>query len=438
MHKLNRLSKLICAAAVALMVAGTLLSSCGKSDDAVVEKPKYLWMCAEANFERFSNRDTITHYLELAKETGFNNVVVDVKPIRGSVMYKSSFLPELTHVDSVVAERDWDYLQYMIDEAHRLGMKVTASACVFPVGSPWWHDGLCYEDSTFDGRTCLEYRPDGTMGDIRDNSTKVAAFLNPLRKDNQEYALELLSEIVGKYDIDGLALDYCRFPDMESDFSDYTREAFESHIGEQVENWPADIFTYNAEGEVVPGKYYNQWLAFRAGVLADFIRQASETVHAIKPDLELNYWAGSWIHAIEKNGQNWASPRSEWCKKYPYGSDEYQQAGFAPALDNFIVGAYLERVYGPEDNESVEYALNRADSIIMGDCHVIGSIQSINHSANADDPHNLVNAVKCCLENSEGLMVFDVVHVINRDQWAQIKQGIDEYQTSVSTATDNN
>ncbi|MDE5555829.1 MAG: family 10 glycosylhydrolase, partial [Muribaculaceae bacterium] len=388
-------------------------------------------MCGEANFDRFSNQDTITYYLEKAKETGFNNIVVDVKPIEGKVLYKSKIVPELTCVDSLVVERDWDYLQYVIDEAHRLGMKVTASACVFPIGSSWWQKGLCYEDSTFDGRTCLEYRPEGTMEDIRTNTTKVAAFLNPVRQDSRDYAMSVLSEIVSNYEIDGLALDYCRFPDMESDFSAESRDAFEKYIGVTVENWPADIFTYDGNGEVVPGKYYNEWLAFRAGVLHDFITNVSDSMKTIRPELELNYWAGSWIHAIEKNGQNWASPRSEWCKKYPYGSDAYQKAGFAPALDNFIVGAYLERVYGPDDNESVEYALNRADSIIMGDCHVIGSIQSINHSADAADPHNLTNAVKCCLENSEGLMVFDVVHIINRDQWAQIKKGIDEYQSTV-------
>ena len=66
----------------------------------------------------------------------------------------------------------------------------------------------------------------------------------------------------------------------------------------------------------------------------------------------------------------------------------------------------------------------------MGDCHVIGSIQSLNHSADSEDPHNLVNAVKCCLEKSEGLMVFDIVHIINRNQWDQIKQGIDEYEAN--------
>ena len=80
MHKLNRFSKLLCVAAVGLMAAGALVSSCAKSDDATVEKPKYLWMCAEANFERFSNRDTITHYLELAKEPGFTTLLAADNP----------------------------------------------------------------------------------------------------------------------------------------------------------------------------------------------------------------------------------------------------------------------------------------------------------------------------------------------------------------------
>lgn len=423
----KKIRNLLLTATAFAMAAGVLVA-CNSDKDKTAEKPKYLWMCGEANFDHFATKDSITYYLEKAKETGFNNVVVDVKPIEAKVLYKSKLVPELTKVNSLEVNRDWDYLQYMIDEAHRLGMKVTASACVFPIGSSWWQKGLCYEDSTFDGRTCIEYRPDGSIEDIRTNKTKVAAFLNPVREDSRKYAMDVLTEIVSNYDIDGLSLDYCRYPDMESDFSPESRQAFEAYIGKQVENWPADIFTYDDKGERIPGQYYKEWLAFRAGVIADFVRSVSNMIDSIKPEVELNYWAASWIHAIEKNGQNWASPRSEWCKKYDYGTDAYQQAGFAPALDNFIVGAYLERVYGPEDNESVEYALARADSVIMGDCHVIGSIQSINHSANADDPHNLTNAVRCCLENSEGLMVFDIFHIINRNQWDEIKRGIDEYE----------
>lgn len=409
--------------------AGLVCVAC-KPASKVDEKPKYLWMCGDANFKRFSNRDSITYYLEKAKETGFNNIVVDVKPIYGKVLYKSRFAPELTTVDSFTCTRDWDYLKYIIDETHRLGMKATATACIFPVGSPYRLQGLCYEDSVYDGRTCLEYLSDGSFCDIRYDREEVAAFLNPALRSSQEYALNIIKEIVTNYDIDGISLDYCRYPGFKSDFSQASHTMFEDYLGKSIENFPDDIFTYDSKGEIVPGLYYNEWLAWRAGVIADFVSEVSDVVHSIKPDCELSYWAGSWIHSIEKNGQNWSSPRSKWCHNYPYGSEAYQKTGFVPALDNFIVGTYLERVYGPEDNESIEYGLNRADSIIMGDCHVIGSIQSINHSADSADPHNLVNAVKCCLEHSEGLMVFDIVHIINRDQWAQIKEGIDAYEQS--------
>lgn len=416
--------------AVVAAIATTPLFYSSCNNDKASEKPKYLWMAGDANFDRFASKDSITYYLEKARETGFNNIVVDVKPTEGHVIYKSKIRPEYTIADSIVIERDWDYLQYVIDESHRLGMKVTATACIFPAGETRTRRGVVYEDSCFDGKTCIEYLGNDSLGDIRDNKAKVAAFLNPVRKDSRDYAMEMIKEIVTDYDVDGIALDYCRFPDIQSDFSPESKAAFEEYIGESVGNFPADIFTYDENGEIVPGKYYNQWLAFRAGVISDFIHEIHDTVKSIKPDVDINYWAASWIHAIEKNGQNWASPNSDWCMKYPYGSEAYKKTGFAPYLDNFIVGAYLERVYGPDDNESVEYAMNRADSVIMGDCHVIGSIQSLNHSADPADPHNLVNAVRCCLEKSEGLMVFDIVHIINRNQWAQIKEAIDSYESS--------
>ena len=63
-----------------------------------VEKPKYLWVAIDANFERLSTKDSITFYLDKMKETGFNGVVVDVKGVEGSVLYKSDFIPKLTQV----------------------------------------------------------------------------------------------------------------------------------------------------------------------------------------------------------------------------------------------------------------------------------------------------------------------------------------------------
>ena len=432
-NSLNYLWAAIAGTAIAL---GGLSACSGKTEAiAVEETPRYLWMCAEANFERFGTKDSIDYYLDKIKEVGFNHIVVDIKPIQCKVLYDSDICEPLTAVHDVTIERDWDYFDYFLEKAHEKGLKVVASACVFPAGSPWWHKGLCYDDTTFMSRTCVEYKEDGTLLPIYEDNKKVAAFLNPARQDNRDFAMGILTEIMHKYDIDGLALDYCRFPDTESDFSAESKALFEEYLGEKIENFPEDIYCYRTnpgsnDSIRQAGKYYKQWWAWRANIISNFIKQVSDSLKAIRPDAELNYWAASWIHALQGHGQNWASPKSSWVKAYPeYGSDEYQAAGFAPYLDNFIVGTYLERVYGPEDNESIEYGLQRADTLLHGDCELIGSIYAINHDTVMSNPQNIYNAVTCCLDMTGSVMVFDIVQVIDMDQWDAIKQAFDDYES---------
>ncbi|MDE6715464.1 MAG: family 10 glycosylhydrolase, partial [Muribaculaceae bacterium] len=269
------MQKFISISIIALAL-GMWFSSCSsKKEVSEKEMPEvYITCAADANLIRFSDKDSITWYLERCHEAGINHVVLDVKPNYGKVLYRSEYLPYLDYVEGITDEplsRDWDYLQYFIDECHRLDMRISASFSVMPCGSPYWHRGMCYQDTIYDNMLCTEYRPDGSMGDIRD-SKKVAAFLNPARSDVQEYALKIIMELVNKYDIDGFSLDYCRYPDAESDFSDFSRAAFEEYLGEKVENWPADVFSYDADGNRVDGKYIKQWWAWRAKVVSDFIR----------------------------------------------------------------------------------------------------------------------------------------------------------------------
>ncbi|GEM_PF-5913910 len=82
-------------------------------------KPKYIWLDASGNFERFAHKDSILYYLDKVKETGFNRIVVDVRPNKGDVLYKSDFMTPLTELRGFVVERDWDYLQFFIDEAKK-------------------------------------------------------------------------------------------------------------------------------------------------------------------------------------------------------------------------------------------------------------------------------------------------------------------------------
>lgn len=412
--------------AICLCLAAFMAVAASCSKDVGNGKPKYLWMCIDANFERFSHKDSICFYLDKAKETGFNQVVVDVRGVDGRVLYDSDFLPKLTEVEGYRCERDWDYLQYFLEQAKKRGLKVTVSATVFPAGSQYHNVGLVYEDPSIADMTCVEYTPQGMMK-IEDDRTKVAAFLNPVLPQAREHALRVVRELLSKYEFDGYCLDYCRFPDAQSDFSDASRAAFEEYIGEKVENFPQDIFTYAEDGSRVPGKHYKKWWEFRAMVIRDFIAEVRKSVDELQPDVKLEYWAASWLHAIYQNGQNWASPDSRFYEEYldDWATPDYGRTAFADLLDVFITGTYLERVWGMDDLESVEYGLYRSNRDVAGACAVYGSLYAQNHLDEFDD------AVYLCLRDTEGLMVFDLVQVVRFNLWDEIKAGIDRAEAEM-------
>lgn len=393
----------------------SLLPSCSHPS---AEKVKCLWFTADANFQRFSYKDSICYYLDKAAETGFNHIVVDVKGIEGA-LYDSRLVPMLTESYGFRCVRDWDYLQFFIDEARKRGLGVSASATVFPAGSPYWGEGPVYNDPDLKSLTCLEYKPEG-MVKIEDDHRKVAAFMNPVLPESQEYALEMIREIISNYDLDGFCMDYCRYPDAESDFSEASRIAFEKYIGEKVADFPDDIYRYAEDGSRIPGRFYKKWWEFRSMVIHDFISRVRDLRNEVNPDVRLEYWAASWLHAIYTQGQNWASPRATYYREYldDWATEDYGRTGFADMIDVFMTGTYLERVWGMDDPESIEYGIARTLRDIDEDCSVYGSIYAQNWK-------NFEDAVYLSLSRTDGLAVFDIVQVIEFGLWDEIKRGID-------------
>lgn len=404
------------------IAAATLLSACTQQPQAAAGKPKYLWFDASANYQRFMQRDSIDYYLDKARYAGFNNVVVDVRGVDGEALYPSRVIPHKN-------DRDWDYLEYFITAAHSRGMKVMVGTTIFTAGSPRLKRGPAYyENSPLKGRTCQLYLPEGMVCND-DYTNDVSTFLIPSMPENQEYALSFIKELTERYDIDGYSLDYCRYPGVASDFSEFSRRDFEKYLGHELENWPEDIYTFPKEGwPLTPGKYYKQWWTYRSKVISDFVAQATQTIKSIKPHVEVSYWAAGWIYGVYGNGQNWASPRHAlhrdpytdvWCEK------EYMTTGFADKIDIFMLGAYLNHIFGLDNPDSIEYSIRRAHNLTKGDCTMLSSIYALNH------PDNMEDAAYVCLRDSEGLMVFDICQVIQFDLWDDIRRAIERAEPDI-------
>lgn len=377
-----------------LFSALMLLASCAPQGGA--EKPKYMWMAID-NHARLSTRDSVVYYLDKCKDTGFNWAVLDVRGCDG-IMYL-------------------DNVQMFVEEAHKRGMKVSIAATIFPAGSPYWHRGLVFDDPAISRLTCTMYTPEG-FKKIEDMKGEVAAFMNPLLPQAQEIAMQNIKTIFESCDLDGFALDYCRFPGAQADFSPETRAAFEKYVGMPLERWPEDVFSYATDGSRVPGKYYKQWWKFRSQIISDFVGKVKAWKDENYPEVELEYWAGSWLHALYGNGQNWASKKADYWKEFDWAAPDYGETGMAENLDVFMTGAYLLKVWDINDPESMEYAMMRSNRDVAGACKMVGSFQICN-------PIDLADAAYVCLTQSEGMMAFDMCHTFGKPEaWDALKRGI--------------
>lgn len=392
----------------------------GKED--VASKPKAMWIDAHANFSRLSTKEAITTYLEKIKSVGLNEVYVDVKPGIGYALYDSDILPKLEKWGDETVKRDWDYLGYWLSEGERLGVDVIASISTLGYGATRYKQGLIYDDEAkWNGKTQVAMK-NGNLEDIKDNTNVDAAMLNPCLTDVQEFVLSVVQEIVRKYPkLKGISLDYCRWYNSDGDawygFGDETIKAFEAYSGEKV-NSRTDILT--ASG--APGKLFAKWIEFRSMVVKNLISNIHDKAKAINPKLEIHLWASAHWTSRYSVGQNWASD-----KYVPSGSvytSNYHNTGFANQLDVFITGAYADAVWekdSPGSEWSVEHFVKNYSNYIQGDCKVYGSFAAYSQKTK----NEISDAVYLCLKNTDGVMVFELSHVINFNTWDGIKEGIE-------------
>ena len=261
----------------------------------------------------------------------------------------------------------------------------------------------------------MEHLPGG-LRDIRESKDwGVFAFLNPVLPEVRTHVMAVLKELLLRYDFDSLILDYCRYQNDNSDFSQASKEAFEKYAGIECTDFPYDIYSY-PEGETdkmkyVPGKHYDKWMEWRSSVIQSYIKDVRQLVDQVKPEVSLEYWAASWW-PLPGGGQNWASPAVDKSADYWWMTPEYHKTGFADQLDVFQLGAYLEKP------EHVKDAIARAKTLINGDCTMYGTISAI------EKDFDMENGVYTCLTDSEGLMVFDLSHIERNGFWDEIARGV--------------
>lgn len=408
------------------------------------QQKNLLYFDATANYKRFANKDSIIYYLQKSKEVGVTDVIVDVKPISGEVLYPSKIAPVMKEWRGYAKTGNFDLLETFITEGHKLGLTVHVSVNIFSGGHNAFKRGIVFSDKKKSKWQSLNYTAKG-LTPITQIENKWSAMINPANKEVQNYELSIILEIGEMYPkLDGIILDRVRYDSIEADFSPLSQQLFEKYMGAKVKKFPADIYTYDASKKRVPGVHYKKWIEWRAKVIHDFFYTAKAALKKSQPQMIFGDYTGSWYPTYYEVGVNWASKEYDPSLTFDWATPEYKNFGYAEALDLYTTGSYYYEVdkaeaanidvtkvnrieagqgKGKDDWYTVEGSAEMAMEITKGKVPVYAGIYVEQYK---QDQAQFIKALKMCRKKSNGVMIFDIVHVIEKGWWEGLKTGLTE------------
>lgn len=230
-------------------------------------------------------KEELIAILDCLKEANFNTVLFQTRT-RGDVLYRSDIEP----FNSILTGREnsnpgYDPLAFAVAECHRRGMECHAWMVTIPLGSRKHVRALGNSSVTRrKPEICVSYNRQ--------------YFLNPGHPATKEYLMSLVREVVTRYDVDGVHLDYLRYPNRALNFPD---RAWYRQLanGRSLEQWRKDNLTEILRYVYSGVKLLKPWVKVSTcpvGKYSDLSRYSSKgwnAYHSVHQDVQ--GWLGEGI-----------------------------------------------------------------------------------------------------------------------------------------------
>jgi len=193
-----------------------------------------------------NQKNEIKNVLDSLKEANFNTVYLQVRA-RGDLLYPSSAEPFAKSLTGKLGKSPgYDPLKYFILQAHKRGIEIHA----------WWNVYKVYGKGTPEN-TIPKHVVLSKPGLCK--YYKNEWWMDPGNPKTNKYLMKLITEMVSRYDLDGINLDYMRYPDKGFD----------------------DDSTYDIYGK---GKDKYEW---RRENINNFVSQLYNKIISIKPNFKI-------------------------------------------------------------------------------------------------------------------------------------------------------
>ncbi|MDJ0705183.1 MAG: family 10 glycosylhydrolase [Leptolyngbyaceae cyanobacterium MO_188.B28] len=275
------------------------------------------------------SRQQLAEIFDRLAEAGINTVFFETVNA-GYPIYPSRVAPQQNPLT-----RHWDPLRVAVDLAHERNIELHAWIWVFAAGNQL-HNTILNLPADYPG-PLLNAHPEWAAYDHLGNMIprgQTKPFLDPANPEVRNYLLRLLSEMVNNYDLDGIQLDYIRYPFQDPGanrtygYGVAARRQFMQMTGvDPITLSPrTDPFQPLAE-QRRQQHLWERWTEFRIQQVNDFVAEASQVVKRQHPDVVVSaaVFAHSEHDRLQKLQQDWGTWAErgdiDWIVLMSYASD---------------------------------------------------------------------------------------------------------------------
>jgi uncharacterized lipoprotein YddW (UPF0748 family) len=243
---------------------------------------------------------SIAAFVKTAHEQGFNTLLVQVRG-RADAYYLTDLEPR--PADLVRQPAAFDPLASVLAEAKQHGIRVHAWIALNLVSSavelPAAPDHLVYRHPEWlmvprpiaQEMARLDPSNPAYVGKIarwtRGQLDSVEGlYASPLQPDAAAYTEHVVADLARRYDLDGVHLDYARYPNQQFDYSRFAIAEFRTEIRPRVAadvrreldaEEAVDLFAY-------PDRFPAEWATFRRARLTSLVARIRQAVRAARPN----------------------------------------------------------------------------------------------------------------------------------------------------------
>ena len=260
-----------------------------------VDEVRALWVT------RFSlaSPEAVAEMVESARAGGFNTLVVQVRG-RGDAYYTGSTEPRS---EDLAAHPGFDPLEQALRQAHAAGLRVHAWIAVNLVSSayelpasrqhilyrePQWlmvPRDLAAEMRDVDPRSPVYVGRLARWTRARSNDVE-GLYLSPIHPGAAEHVAEVVRELVERYPLDGVHLDYVRYPNADFDYSPAALDAFRDALAPDLTDQQRSVADARERIDPLayPTLYAERWDGFRRSRLTALVMRLRTMIKSVRPE----------------------------------------------------------------------------------------------------------------------------------------------------------